>query len=836
MFRQFKAIAAAMPGHPAVVGDVRLTYGELACRADAIARAARQAGLQPGDRAALLSSRSADAVAAMLAVRQAGAAYVPVDPGLPATARHAVLADAAPTLILADHEVDTDIPVLRLDRPLPPAPGFQPPDEHGETPAYVMYTSGSTGTPKGVVAPCRGVLRLVRGADYVSLTAEDVVLQAAPLGFDASTLEVWGALLNGATLAILPDAVPSLDAIGAAIARHGVTVAWLTSGLFHAMVDHRVAALAPLRHLLAGGDVLSPSHVARALAALPDTVIINGYGPTENTTFTCCYRIPRDHPADRPVPIGRPIHGTDVLIVGEDGQPVAAGELGELCAGGDGVALGYLNRPDLTARAFRPGPDGRVLYHTGDRARMRLDGVVEFAGRTDREVKIGGKRVALDEMEAELRRDPGVQEAAILMQGGRAAAYVTGQVDGLALRHALLARLPDHMVPATVSVLDTMPLTRNGKLDRKALSDAALPPPAMDRAGDPDRSQIQARIGGILRQILGHDLAPTTNFFDGGAGSLDLVRAQAAMADAGLPVTLTDLFAHPSIASLVAHLGGAAAATAPRRQASMDGIAVIGMAGRFPGADDVDAFWRNVKDGTRSISRLDPEKLEDAFPEATRAAPAFVAARPILPDTELFDAEFFGMHAREAALADPQHRVFLEMRLDSARSAGYDPATLPRPPSASSPAAASTPISCATSAPTARGATASRASTSSAATRPCSAPGQDFLATRVAYKLDLRGPAHDAATACSTSLVAVAQACAGAAACAMPTWCWPAACPSPARSTAATCHEPGGIASADGTCRPFDAAASGTVFGSGAGVVLLKRLPTPSRRATTSMP
>ncbi len=813
-------MVAAGPDRVAIVGDGRLSYAALARRADAIARAARAAGLQPGDRAALLTGRSADAVAAMLAVRQAGAAYVPVDPGLPPAARGALLADAAPTVVLADHAVAAPCPVLRLDQPMPDAPAFTAPEQDAEAAAYVMYTSGSTGTPKGVVTPCRGVLRLVLQPDFVSLTADDVVLQAAPLGFDASTLEIWGALLNGGTLAILPDAVPSLDAIGDAIARHGVTVAWLTSGLFHAMVEQRVGALAPLRQLLAGGDVLSPSHVAAALAALPGTTITNGYGPTENTTFTCCYRIPRDHPADAPVPIGRPIRGTEVVILGEDGRPVPPGEEGELCAAGAGLALGYLNRPDLTARAFRPGPDGRMLYHTGDRARQRADGMVEFGGRTDRQVKIRGKRVALDEMEAELRSDPAVREAAVLMEGSRAAAFVTGAVDGLALRRALLARLPEHMVPATITVLDSMPLTRNGKLDRKALR----PMPSDSGQGlDAGSARWEEQISAIWRKILGKDDMPLdANLFDAGAASLDVVRAHAAMVDAGLPVGLTDLFAHPSVASLAAFLAGGETVAAKRAGASTEGIAIIGMAGRLPGAGDLAAFWRNLCDGVESIRRFTPDELQDAYPAAVRADPAFVAARPVLDGIDQFDPAFFGMTRRDAELTDPQHRVFLEIAWEALESAGYDPAKYP---GRIGVFAGSSPNSYLLRNVLAdRDAVLRYTSDYQTGSYPTLlGAGADFLATRVAYKLDLRGPAITVSTACSTSLVAIAQGCAalrageaemvlaGGASITLP-------------QQRGYLHEPGGLASADGHVRPFDAAASGTVFGSGAGVVLLKRL------------
>ncbi len=817
LFDEFHAIATRQPDALAIAGATPLTYAELARRVDRMARAAWQAGLRPGDRAALLTGRSADAVAAMLAILQIGAAYVPVDPGLPAAARKALLADAAPNLLIANQSIDADGPVLRLDHAIPDAPAFAAPARPKDAACYVMYTSGSTGVPKGVVAPCRGVLRLVLQADYVSLSSRDVVLHAAPLGFDASTFEIWGALLNGGTLAIVSEAVPSLDTIGDAIIRHGVTVAWLTSGLFHAMVERRVSALAPLRQLLAGGDVLSPPHVARALAALPDTTIVNGYGPTENTTFTCCYRIPRDHPSDLPVPIGRPISGTAIVILGEDGSPVPHGEEGELCAGGDGVALGYLNRPELTARSFRPGPDGRVLYHTGDRARQRPDGIVEFAGRTDRQVKILGKRVALDEMEGELRLDPAVQDAAILMQDGRAAAYVTGAVDAMALRRALLARLPEHMVPASITVLAAMPLTANGKLDRTAL---AAPQP-----GQPlhDPRTMQARLTAIWCAVLGRaDLPHDINLFDGGANSMDSVRAHAAMVDAGLPVVLTDLFAHPSIASLAAHLDGTNGVTTRRAPPSTEGIAIIGMAARLPGADDLATFWQNICDGVESIRRFDIAELEDAYSAATRADAAFIPARPILEGIDQFDPAFFRMTKRDAELTDPQQRVFMEIAWEALEVAAYDPACFAGRIGVFAGSSPNTYLL--------RNVLADRAAvlrytsdyqTGSYAT--LLGAGADFLATRVAYKLDLRGPAVTVSTACSTSLVAIAQGCAalragqadmvlaGGVSITLP-------------QHRGYLHEPGSLASADGHVRPFDADASGTVFGSGAGVVVLKRL------------
>jgi acyl-coenzyme A synthetase/AMP-(fatty) acid ligase len=429
-----------------------------------------------------------------------------------------------------------------------------------------MYTSGSTGRPKGVLVPHRAVLRLVLGNDYALLGPEQVMLQLAPLSFDACNFEIWGALLNGGRLALLSNPYPSLAEIGAAIAREGVSTLWLTAGLFHLMVDNNLEGLRPLRQLIAGGDVLSPPHVMRALQGLPACRLVNGYGPTENTTFSCCYTIPHDYTGETPLPIGRAIRGTEACVLDERQQPLEAGSEGELYVGGEGLALGYFNRPELTARSFVPHPQrpGERLYRTGDRVRLRTDGNLEFLGRIDRQVKINGKRVELDEIEACLRATGLVQDAAVVAHsaagGGRRriVAFVTAPagvvLDQDQLRRALRAELPDFMQPSLITLLPTLPLSPTGKVDRARLPQGtAGVTPTRGRA---PQGPTEALLLALWKRVLGsNEVGIEDNFFDLGGTSLGLMEVHASISRSlASDLTVIEMFQYPRISALAARL------------------------------------------------------------------------------------------------------------------------------------------------------------------------------------------------------------------------------------------------------------------------------------------
>ncbi|HEU0051743.1 MAG TPA: amino acid adenylation domain-containing protein, partial [Longimicrobium sp.] len=482
----FARAAAAAPESVALTWEGgRMTYAELDERANRLARHLRRAGVATGTRVGVCLERGPEMVVATLAALKAGGAYVPLDAAYPAERLAFMLADTAvPVLVtessLADRlpphdarviRVDTDAAAIAAESSIAVSAGTD-----SEAVAYVMYTSGSTGRPKGVEVPHRAIVRLVRGQDYVSITPSDVFLQLAPASFDAATLELWGPLLNGACLALHPTEQPTVESIGRALAEHGVTILWLTAGLFHLVVEERIEILRGVRQLLAGGDVLSVPDVRRVLSELPETALINGYGPTENTTFTCCHRVAEAPREGESIPIGRPISNTYVRVLDAGMRPAPAGVPGELYAGGAGLALGYLNQPELTEEKFVADPfaPGARLYHTGDRVRWRADGTVEFLGRVDTQVKIRGFRVEPGEIEARLLEHAGVREAAVVVREDtagdrRLVAYVAGEAVADEVREHLRGRLPEHMLPAAFVFLDALPLTANGKLDRKAL-------------------------------------------------------------------------------------------------------------------------------------------------------------------------------------------------------------------------------------------------------------------------------------------------------------------------------------------------------------------------------
>ncbi len=595
-------VAARVPDAVAVsCGAVALTYGELDAAADRLAGALAARGAGPESVVGVVMDRSAELVAALLGVLKAGAAYLPVDPGYPAQRVTAMLRDARPVAVIASPasvaalaEVLVSAPVLVMgDAELAEAGAGTAGGEararlSPDNAAYVMYTSGSTGVPKGVVVPHAAVDRLVRGGGFARVGGGDVMGLLSSVSFDAATFEIWGALASGARLAVAPAGVLSAAELAGFVSSSGVSVLWLTAGLFSQVAEANAQALAGLRYLLAGGDVLPVAACRAVLEQAPGVRLINGYGPTENTTFTATWPVQAgDLQRGDGIPIGTPVADTRVFVLDGWLEPVPPGVAGELYAAGAGLARGYAGRPGLTGERFVACPfgSGERMYRTGDLARWTPDGVLVFCGRADDQVKLRGFRIEPGEVEAVLAGCPGVAWAAVTVRveadgDKRLAAYIVPADpvgDGalaLRAREYVAGRLPGYMVPAVVTVLDEFPLTANGKVDR-----AALPAPdyaAAATGGRGPQTVAEEILCGLFADVLGlGQVGAEDDFFALGGHSLLATRLVSRVrAVLGVEVPVRALFAAPTPARLAAWLGQAG----PARR----GLAPQARPGRVP--------------------------------------------------------------------------------------------------------------------------------------------------------------------------------------------------------------------------------------------------------------
>ncbi|QNH20776.1 non-ribosomal peptide synthetase [Xanthomonas sp. GW] len=550
----FEVQAAQQPEAVAVVyEDQRLTYGELNARANQVAHRLIALGVKPDDRVAICVERSLEMVVGLLGILKAGGAYVPLDPTYPAERLAYMLEDSAPVAVLtrADavaHLAALEVQVLELDAAetcglLAEQPTGNPDARAGGLTsghlAYVIYTSGSTGTPKGVMVEHYNVNRLVINNPYFQAGPTDCLAHCANLAFDATTWEIWGALLNGAKLLIVDQSVVLMpESFGRHLQEGGVTALWLSVGLFNQYANVLQGTLGGLRYLLVGGDTLHPGTIRQVLTSkYRPKHVVNGYGPTETTTFACTHDIQAVSEDASSIPIGRPIANTQIYILDRHGEPVPLGVSGEIHIGGAGVARGYLNRPELTAERFlkdpfSPAPEAR-MYKTGDLGRWLPNGTIEFLGRNDHQVKIRGFRIELGEVEAQLTACAGVREAVVVAREDEAGdkrlvAYLLAEADtalsAVELRADLSSRLPDYMVPSAFVQLEAFPLTPNGKLDRRAL-------PAPDEASVASREyeapqgEIEEALAGIWQELLGVErVGRRDNFFELGGHSLLAVK------------------------------------------------------------------------------------------------------------------------------------------------------------------------------------------------------------------------------------------------------------------------------------------------------------------------
>lgn len=855
----FLAAAERHPDAPAVIEAAgHCSYAELAAAAGGLSALIREGGGGRDARVGLLLPKGAAAVAGILGALASGAAYVPLDPAYPherlaRVVRHAgvtvLLTDAAGAATAADlgDSAGGDHPsVLRVED----AGGgeLRPVARDIDALAYLLYTSGSTGQPKGVAQSERSLLHCAANQiAALGITAGDRLSLIASLSFDAAIPDLFPALLTGA--AVVPLDVRDLGPAGlaAALAEHRVGVYHSTPTVYR----YLLGALGPGRRLpdvravLLGGEPASRADLLGARGRFgTGCVVVNGYGATE-ATFAAHHAIrPDDLPdglasacdSGGPLPIGRPLPGYDVVLDG-------GADEGEIVVRSAHVALGYWRDEQRTAERFGTGPDGVRAYRTGDLGRRLPDGTLVCLGRIDRQIKVRGFRVEPGEVEAALDALPGVRRSVVVARGEQLMAYVQGELDPAAVRREVAGVLPDHLVPGRVVVLPELPLTASGKVDVLNLPDSG-PSSRPDReadAGPGPLSPTEAIVHAAWSAVLGTpDVGVDTGFFDAGGHSLLLGVLRDRLAeDFGRTVPLPRLLAHPTVrghARLYEEDGqqpadeselpdrephaGAAPAAEPSSypgDGTGEEIAVVGMAGRFPGAASVDALWWNLCAGVDAIHDYDEGELRAlGIGPGLLADPRHVRAGGRVDHVEEFDAELFGFDAGEAALTDPQHRLFLECAWEALEDSGCDPQRFEGTVGVFSSASVNRYFLFHLLGNPALG-----------AVDPDDWEGQltshqlaDHLPGQVAYRLGLSGPALAVQAACSSSLAAVCLAAQGLADYRLDvalaggvSVTWPR-----------YRHTDRGLVSPDGRTRAFSDDAQGAGFSSGAGVVVLKRL------------
>ncbi|MGF7218771.1 amino acid adenylation domain-containing protein [Spirosoma lacussanchae] len=859
---------ARTPDYVAVVyeGEV-LTYRELDKQANQLAHYLLKKGVANETLVPICVERSLEMIVGLLGILKAGGAYVPIDPAYPTERITYLLSDLNAPVVLTDrHALTTlttsltggqlaDRVVICLHREAtaighesaePPSVPLTP-----RQLAYVIYTSGSTGRPKGVMIEHGNVVSLLKmHPSRFDFGEHDVWTMFHSFCFDFSVWEMYGALLFGGRLVIVPKSVardPQL--FTELLVQQRVTVLNQTPSAFYVLQEHLLAQNmdVPIRYVIFGGEALHPATLRAWHRRFPTCQLINMYGITETTVHVTYLRLDEVHLAQNGSLIGWPIPTLKTYVLDDQQLPVAAGESGELYVGGAGVARGYLNQPELTEQRFirnplAPGsghPDSVTpelsnarLYRSGDLVRLLMDGSLEYLGRIDQQVKIRGFRIELGEIEQTLLQVPHLKQAVVVAKrvGGadqsqtdiRLIAYVVLDVpfDKTALTNFLSDRLPEYMVPTIWVSLDQIPLTANGKADRLALPDPLLQGKTDNPVNVPG-NPTELAIAAIWREVLALDqVGVMDNFFELGGNSLLAARATNALNQLGnYTLSVTKLYQFPTVRLLAQYLGSRSRHTPdeipiPSESTPAKDVAIIGMAGRFPGANTVEALWEVLLAGRETIRFFAQDELDSSLSDELVNDPQYVRARGILEQADRFDPGFFGISPKLAEVMDPQQRVFLEIAWEALEQAGYPPHIYGKQIGVWAGCGNNTYY---LNNVLPRHDVVRQVGSFQAMT----VNEKDFIASRTAYQLNLGGPAVSVYSACSTSLLAVTQAVdsirlghcelalAGGASVTAPIY-------------SGHLYEEGAMLSRDGHCRPFDAQATGTVFSDGAGVVLLK--------------
>ncbi|MEM9365120.1 MAG: amino acid adenylation domain-containing protein [Planctomycetota bacterium] len=813
------------------------TYVELQKQSSELASHLQSSGIGRGDFVGLCCDRLVETPALLLGILKSGAGYVPLDPEYPVDRLRYMAEDCGLKHVVA-HKSQQDL-TEQFDQPTTfvddwdeiasSGPGLCPVvGDPVQDVAYVIYTSGSTGKPKGVTIPHSAAVNLLRSMkDRPGFTSDDRILATTTLSFDISVVEMFLPLISGGSVAVVPrQTARDASTLISAAERYAVSVLQATPAMWRMVLEAGFAG-GPGMKLITGGEPL-PRDLIRPLLDRCDE-LWNGYGPTETTVYATFARIESD---EGRIPIGTPVANTQTYVIDDAGSLCEPGRPGELLIGGHGLATGYLGLPALSSEKFGDWRGERV-YRTGDLARLTDDGQLEHLGRIDNQIKFHGHRIELEEIDAVLAKQTGVRQAATVLredQPGhqRLVGYLLAspepKPDVSRIRDVLKESLPDYMVPGVIVTVDEFPYTPSGKLDRKA-----FPPPSRERPDLPvafiePTTETEQRLAAIWSDVLQIErVGLRDNFLHLGGNSLRAAELVVQMRQTlSFEVTLAELFDHPTIESLLNRPGQASdlavSPVTPRSRTSVDrkGYAIIGMAARMPGATDLSEFWDNLVHGRESIQSFPPDELDPSLHPDDTTSKSYVASRGVVDDADQFDAGFFGMPRRLAELTDPQQRVLLELAWSALEDAGVIPSQ----------------------SDSRIGVWAGSYSTTYFTKNLLTHPDllretgefnagihneKDFLATRIAHAFNLNGPAVNVNTACSTSLVAVIEACkalqsgdcdvalAGGVSIHFP-------------QRSGHLHQDGSIFAPEGHCRPFDAKAAGTLFSDGAGLVVLKRV------------
>ncbi|MET9819721.1 amino acid adenylation domain-containing protein [Streptomyces sp. NPDC006355] len=815
-----------------VSGGAELTYRELAAHAGVLAETLKEQGVGPDVLVGLHLPRSAELVVSIVATWLAGGAYVPVDPGYPKARVDHVIRDSGLRVLVSSRahadalEGAAAAVLLFEDVPVPRSPEIP---EHTSPSAadlsHVIYTSGSTGEPKGVQIEHAQLANFFAAVDARIGGGEGGTwLAVTSPSFDISMVELLWTLTRGYRVVVAQGSVGEWPAYRSYRPTHLQCTPSLARMLLADAAGREL--LAGLDRMIVGGEALDRALAAKLLEQCGGGVT-NIYGPTETTVWSSTWHV---EPGE--VSLGDAVLNTHLYLLDGRGQRVPRGFRGELWIGGLGVSRGYLNRPEMTDERYRPDPfagrPGARMYRTGDVVRYREDGSLEFCGRADAQVKLRGHRIELGELEALGSEHPGVAECAAVVREDvpgdpKLCLYWTPSAAGTtdeALRTHLAQRVPPFMVPSRLVRMAELPHTPNAKVDREAVKRLPAPDPAgagPAPAGAGDAGSVEELVASVWESVLGlARIDRDTGFFELGASSMSALSAHQLICEGlGREFPLSSVFRYPTVRRLAAFLGGGTEETARveqvRRGTDDEAIAIVGLACRLPGARDVGEFWRNLRAGTDSIRRFTEDELRAAgVPEALLEDPAYVRAKGYVEDADRFDASFFGYSRADAEVMDPQHRLFLECAWEGLEDAGIVPHDFDGRIAVYGGSGFG-------------GYQQDEATDLSGFYRTMVGTKGDFLAPRVSHKLNLRGPALNVQTACSTGLVATHLAresllrgesdvaLVGAASLSVPLMQgYP--------------YQEGMIVSPDGVCRAFDEDAGGTVFGDGVGVVVLRRL------------